>query len=70
MEGQHCFAATGCEGCSITGGYVYRGAAIPLLQGHYLYADFCRGLVRSLRIAGEVYVLTAQGGVFKIAGRQ
>ena len=37
------------EGCSITGGFVYRGAAIPALQGHYFYADFCRGWVRSFR---------------------
>jgi len=36
------------EGCSIIGGYVYRGAAIPELQGQYLFSDFCRGFVRSL----------------------
>jgi glucose/arabinose dehydrogenase len=69
MEGAHCFAAAACdqtglalpvleyshdEGCSVTGGYVYRGAAIPALQGHYFYADFCRGWVRSFRFeAGQ-----------------
>ena len=37
------------QGCSITGGYVYRGAAIPALQGHYFYADYCPGWVRSFR---------------------
>ncbi len=35
-------------GCSITGGYVYRGAKIPELQGHYFYGDFCSGQISSL----------------------
>jgi hypothetical protein len=35
--------------CSVTGGYVYRGAAMPSLQGTYFYADFCAGFVRSFR---------------------
>lgn len=38
-------------GCSITGGYVYRGVAVPALQGTYFYADFCAGFVRSFRLA-------------------
>ena len=33
------------EGCSIAGGFVYRGVAIPSLVGHYLYGDFCTGNV-------------------------
>ncbi|MFN2397227.1 MAG: sorbosone dehydrogenase family protein [Gemmatimonadaceae bacterium] len=37
------------DGCSITGGYVYRGSAIPVLVGHYLYSDYCRGWLRSFR---------------------
>jgi glucose/arabinose dehydrogenase len=36
-------------GCSITGGYVYRGAAIPEITGYYFFADFCSGRVESFR---------------------
>ncbi len=35
-------------GCSVTGGVVYRGAAIPALQGAYLFSDYCAGGVRAL----------------------
>ena len=37
------------QGCSVTGGFVYRGKALPRLAGVYFYADFCTGLVRSFR---------------------
>jgi hypothetical protein len=62
MEGSECFRGSSCatdglvlpvseyghdEGCSITGGYVYRGEAIPELDGHYFYSDFCSGFLRS-----------------------
>ncbi len=41
--------------CSVTGGYVYRGSAIPALTGHYFYGDFCAGFVKSFRFeAGQV----------------
>ena len=36
-------------GESVTGGYVYRGATIPALRGHYLYADFVSGRVWAMR---------------------
>lgn len=36
--------------CSITGGFVYRGTAIEGLQGAYLFADFCAGRVRAIRV--------------------
>lgn len=67
MEGNHCYPAPPCNGagltvpvlayshadgnCSVTGGFVYRGTAIPELVGHYLYADFCAGILRSFRLS-------------------
>jgi glucose/arabinose dehydrogenase len=39
---------THADGCSVTGGYVYRGTAIAALQGRYLYGDFCSGALWTL----------------------
>ncbi len=39
-------------GCSITGGFVYRGTAVPALVGQYLYADFCSGRIWAAQRAG------------------
>ena len=44
------------KGCSIVGGEVYRGAAIPELDGHYFYADWCFGWIRSFRYDGTTAV--------------
>jgi glucose/arabinose dehydrogenase len=37
---------------SITGGYVYRGCALPELEGHYFYAEYCTGQIWSFRYDG------------------
>ena len=42
--------------CSITGGVVYRGSAIPELLGHYFYSDYCGGWLRSFRFDGSTAV--------------
>jgi hypothetical protein len=39
--------ANDVNGCSITGGYVYRGRAFPELAGRYFYSDFCEGYLKS-----------------------
>ena len=50
-------------GCSITGGYVYRGRAIHELTGQYFFADYCEGFVRTLAYpSGEVIDWTEQLG--------
>ena len=38
------------DGCSITGGYVYRGSNIKSLYGKYLFGDYCTGKIWSLKI--------------------
>jgi glucose/arabinose dehydrogenase len=50
------------EGCSITGGFVYRGSAFPQLAGHYFFSDFCGGFIRSIAPSGEVFDWTGQTG--------
>ena len=37
------------DGCSITGGYIYRGANIPSLYGRYIFGDYCTGKVWSIQ---------------------
>jgi hypothetical protein len=38
------------DGCSVTGGYVYRGKAVPGAVGRYYYGDYCSGTTWSLRL--------------------
>jgi len=88
---------THANGCSVTGGFVYRGSAIPGLAGTYFYGDFCAGRIHSFVFeggvvtkhqdragelgvvsqlssfgydaAGEVYVTSLTGQVFKVVAR-
>jgi glucose/arabinose dehydrogenase len=71
MEGARCFhPASGCDptglelpaadydrsdGCSVTGGHVYRGSAYPDLVGWYVFGDFCTGKVWILARIGDAW---------------
>ncbi|MBI5287516.1 MAG: PQQ-dependent sugar dehydrogenase [Chloroflexi bacterium] len=63
LEGSGCYNAPSCDpagtiapvaeythefGCAVTGGYVYRGAEMPELQGWYIFGDYCSGRVWSV----------------------
>jgi glucose/arabinose dehydrogenase len=69
MEGSHCFKpSSGCdtsglelpraeyshdEGCSISGGFVYRQGALRELEGWFVYSDFCSGRIWALNTADD-----------------
>jgi hypothetical protein len=71
MEGSHCYHGLFCRdarftppvleydhgnGCSVIGGFVYRGTKAPGLKGHYVYSDYCSGWIRSFRYSHGVAV--------------
>ncbi len=75
MEGRECYNAGSCssaglqapvhvyshaDGCSVTGGYVYRGGALAHLQGRYVFGDFCSRKAWSLNVlnASDVSALS------------
>jgi len=41
------------QGCSVTGGHVYRGSAVPDARGRYFYGDYCSGIIWSLRVVNR-----------------
>ncbi|MGH7470551.1 MAG: PQQ-dependent sugar dehydrogenase [Longimicrobiales bacterium] len=51
------------EGCSVIGGYAYRGSAIPELAGHYFYSDYCSGWLRSFLFANNTATERRDWGV-------
>ncbi|HEX9259471.1 MAG TPA: PQQ-dependent sugar dehydrogenase [Acidimicrobiales bacterium] len=56
------------DGCSITGGVVYRGKAIAGLQGAYLFGDYCRDDVRALTLQGKAQAVRLAAGVSDVVG--
>jgi glucose/arabinose dehydrogenase len=55
------------DGCSVTGGYVYRGRALADARGRYFFGDYCSGVVWSLRLEGGRAV-DVQREAFRVEG--
>ena len=73
MEGAHCYNPDPCsqsglaqpvfeydhsQGCSVTGGFVYRGTIYPRMQGIYFFSDYCSGRIWGLRRDGSSWQST------------
>jgi glucose/arabinose dehydrogenase len=73
MEAGHCFDPNPCtqtglvqpvfeydhsNGCSVTGGFVYRGGLYPRMQGVYFFSDYCSGRLWGLRRDGSSWQTT------------
>lgn len=56
----------GRDHCAVTGGFVYRGEAIPAMQGVYVFADWCSGVVWGLERSDDEWVM----GTLMESGRQ
>jgi glucose/arabinose dehydrogenase len=56
------------QGCSVTGGYVYRGRSILSAHGRYFYGDYCSGTIWSLRTAKGKLVGSVRRERFKVSG--
>ena len=68
---EYAHGGTSTTGCSVDGGYVYRGTRFPALYGRYFFADYCTNWVKSLRMQNGVATdlvdhtaqLTASGNI-------
>ena len=58
------------DGCSITGGYVYRGSALPEIAGRYFYSDFCKGWLRSFFVTDGAATERTDWGVTPVGNIQ
>jgi len=57
-------------GCSISGGYVYRGCAMPALKGTFFFADYCSAQITSFRyVGGVVQDLTSRTAELAVPGQ-
>ncbi len=62
---EYSHAAT--QGCSIIGGFVYRGSQYPMLNGYYVYSDFCSGQIWAMHQAGGSWQSEVLGHQFYIS---